>query len=191
MSDSVEIELSIIPKPWMCQEAIDILDYVIKSIWDPNVLEFGSGGSTIWLATRSFYANSVENNPEWAKRVQFELAARKMSNWSMHVSNWDDVELDIATQTAVIDRFPDDFFELIFVDNNSKDYAPTKLREKCIRAAYPKLKNGGWFVLDNINYDYVTPALELFEGWPKIEVHNGIWHTGFYHKAPVEEAWYT
>lgn len=189
MSDSVEIK----QKPWMCQEAINVLDCVLAGFFQANidVLEFGSGGSTIWFAKRHCRVTSIENNPEWAEKVQGNIARIGLYNVNMHISNWDDEIYDIAFQAETANLLPDSSFDLIFVDNNSKGYAPTKLREVCTRVALPKLKDNGWFVLDNINYDYVIPALELFEGWPKIEVHNGIWHTGFYHKAPVEEAWYT
>ena len=156
-----------------------------------KVAEFGMGGSTIWFAEKGITNLwSVENNPDWCKKITDELYRLELGEtFHISLSNQDRPDDILKQEKWALDLDSD--YDLIFADNSSKDHAPTDLRARCIIGSIHALKPGGWFVVDNINYDYVAPALEVFDDWPRWEIHDGIWHTGFYHNVIPEEAWHT
>ncbi len=55
------------PKPWMTAEEIDLLARTVRP-WH-RVWEWGSGGSTLWLASRCKAVTSVEHNATYAARA--------------------------------------------------------------------------------------------------------------------------
>jgi hypothetical protein len=57
--------------PWMAPSAVRRLSQILRP--EDVLLELGSGASTRWFAQRVRRVVSLEPNPEWAERVQFEL----------------------------------------------------------------------------------------------------------------------
>jgi len=57
--------------PWITKDAISLLNELIKST-DVG-LDFGSGRSTKWFATRCQYLFSIENNLEWYNIVKNQI----------------------------------------------------------------------------------------------------------------------
>src|SRR5947209_17002794 len=64
--------------PWFSYAAIDFLE----SFLQPQMVafEYGSGGSTLFLAKRVKYVYSVEDNPEWFERVCQRTNQKKITN---------------------------------------------------------------------------------------------------------------
>jgi hypothetical protein len=60
--------------PAIVANAVIILDNWLRPT--DRGLEWGSGRSTIWLASRVAHVLSVEHNPVWYTRVQDAIAAR-------------------------------------------------------------------------------------------------------------------
>ena len=60
--------MSLSDKPWWVKEAIDFLDECLDSMF--VVYEWGSGGSTPWLAQRVAYIISLENDKSWYDFMQ-------------------------------------------------------------------------------------------------------------------------
>lgn len=104
---------------------------------DMNVVEFGSGQSTLWLAQRAARVRSVENNLEWHTRVQRNIDRAGLSN----------VTLDLRTieDYANVDDIPDRSVDFCVVDG--------AVRGRCVTAIIPKMKPGGWVYLDNSDKD--------------------------------------
>jgi hypothetical protein len=63
------------PIPWYTYPAIEYLSHIDFSAL--KVLEYGSGNSTIWWATRCTRLTSVENNLEWHTKIQAEVGGLK------------------------------------------------------------------------------------------------------------------
>ena len=82
--------------------------------------EFGSGASTLWLWERCAQVVSVEHDP-----------AHFLPGVIMHPRPY----------APVISEYPDETFDFILVDGRD--------RVQCIKCALPKLKRGGWLMLDN------------------------------------------
>ena len=71
-------------RPWISYDAADQLARLM-SRRPCSVLEFGSGNSTIWFATRGLVVeHSVEHNPEWYTKVQHLLALTPHSASVLH-----------------------------------------------------------------------------------------------------------
>lgn len=100
-----------------------------------KILEFGSGGSTIWLSSYDVDLISIEHDQTWFSALQSKLEEQKISNVSLLYRE--------KPYFKIADEFPDHHFDLILVDGRD--------RNECIQASLKKVKNGGLLVLDDAN----------------------------------------
>lgn len=117
-------------KPWIGARAVIQFEQLLKP--DMRVLEFGSGGSTLWLGKLVRDVVSIETDQKWYEAVSKQAAA----NTSVILWN---------------DPFPPEFenkFDLLFIDGE-----PIAWRANWIKAIPQLLKNNGIVVLDNSNRD--------------------------------------
>lgn len=104
-----------------------------------SVLEFGAGGSTLWLANRCAKVTSVENDAEWYEVVK-----------GLAPSN-----VDVIHSTG--EAIPDGVFDVIIIDGD-----PPALRCAWIDNAPRHLSRGGWIILDNANRpEYLTQRASI------------------------------
>ncbi len=121
--------------PWWPFPAKEAIESLIQPNW--NVIEFGSGSSTIWLAARARHIHSFEDNPEWYEKVRHRLSLQNLSNVTLRLRQG-------ATFYDLRD-FEDRTFDLAIVDGYC--------RFGCVQAVLPKLKAGGFIYLDNSDAD--------------------------------------
>lgn len=121
-------------EPWMSYGAIKFLDNHLTP--DMVGLEWGSGGSTLWFAKRLRRLLSVEDNPAWHERVTQELRQAGMSHAECRLAQAD------VSYVGAIDDFPS--VDLAVVDGS--------YRLACIQAALPRLRPGGYLVVDNTDW---------------------------------------
>lgn len=57
----------------MIKEAIKFLENLLKRKADAKVLEFGSGGSTIWLSKLTKNLTSIEHDGRWFNQVKNQI----------------------------------------------------------------------------------------------------------------------
>ena len=122
-----------------------------------RILEYGSGGSTLFLAMVALKARivSLEHDREWRQRVTRALEWERMEGWEMapvevyHVSrdgyrwaNWS------WTKAPGASFIPD----LVFVDGLDRDV--------CLKDAWTFLPSGGIVILHDAERPYVRG-----EGW--------------------------
>jgi len=114
------------PVPWLSQNATSYFETVLS----PNmeVLEFGSGGSTLWLSERVKYVTSVENDYQWMKEVKAQAGNNVL----------------MLMDLSYISRKRQ--FDMVFIDGE-----PVGLRADWIQAAPFLVCKDGWVVLDNAN----------------------------------------
>jgi hypothetical protein len=90
--------------PWMAPAAIRGLNRILRP--EDVLLELGSGASTGWFAQRVRRVVSLEPNPEWAERVQFEL--RDFGNAEVRVGTIEDLFvatfLEIRPTVLIVDH---------------------------------------------------------------------------------------
>jgi Methyltransferase domain len=186
-------------KPWIPFEAADWLQRYLNR--NRKVFEWGSGGSTIFLAERAGQVFSVEHDRKWHELVSKALADRGITNCSdqLHepkpiVGNlaaadqsqisrfiYDDYDPGATLDEYVraIDAHPDRSFDLVLVDG--------RVRTECIQHALPKIKPGGYLMLDNSNNADVVEIIRktqsyphtefrgIAPGWPPTRWSNTIW----------------
>ena len=132
--------------PWIIPDSLEALEAVIDPEW--RVFEWGSGGSTTYWARKCANVISIEHNTEWILRtidiltrldcerakVDLKLVRRDANVNTFHV------------YADAILEYPDNSFDLVFVDGEAS------CRDWCITNALPKIKSGGYLLLDNSNW---------------------------------------
>jgi hypothetical protein len=137
--------------PWLTPYSIFVLNQILDA--DDRVLEFGSGGSTLFFARRCATVLSFETAGDWADSVRTRLEAAGLANVELHAVS---VLADCAP--FVSGRS----FNVALVDCN-----PNHIRRlDALLYALPYLDADSIVILDN--YDSATlkrvdPA--IFHGW--------------------------
>lgn len=163
--------------PWITFEARDFLKRILKPEW--SVFEYGSGGSTIFLSKRARQVVSVEHDAGWFSRVAEALRQHRITNCQLllvppevsetdgeedpanpanYRSGWREYEgCRFFRYAASIDSMPDHSLDLVIVDGRA--------RPSCIHHAYPKVKVGGWLLLDDSERQHYQRVKEILAGW--------------------------
>ena len=163
--------------PWMSFEVIEWLSRYLR----PNmaVFEFGSGASTIFFGQRVRRLVTVENNPEWFRKVVAAVASHGLSNCECilrepealdgvrplyapgsYTSNKSEFERNTFKKyVESIDAFPDRSFDLIVVDGRS--------RASCVMHSISKVRNGGYLLLDDSHRSQYLSSTLLLRSFPR------------------------
>jgi len=186
-------------KPWIPFEAANWLEHYLTP--HMKVFEYGSGGSTIFFAERVAEVFSIEHDKKWHALVSRALAQRGLNNCSYKLheprpiagtfSAIDDSQnsrfiyddyyaATLHEYVEAIDVHPDHTFDLVLVDG--------RVRTECIQYALPKIKPGGYLMLDNSNNADVAEMVRKLQsypntvfrgiapGWPPTRWSNTIWN---------------
>lgn len=186
--------------PWFVFEATEWLDAFLKK--DMIVFEWGSGASTLYLATRVKKVVSVEHNNEWYKAISKRLASAGPSNCEYILKSPRPVSGAMRDSSAnkkmqggylsfspeyrnfsfeeycqVIDSFPDKYFDLIIIDGRA--------RNSCIFHAINKVKKSGVLLLDNSERKEYLPGISLLANWKRKDFwgpgqFQGFWQTSIF-----------
>ena len=141
----------------LADDAVQFLDRRLAEIGKTRparILEFGSGGSTLWFAKRGALV-SVENDPEWFAIVQSALRAHGLTA---------DLRLHPVPLHPVCNAFEADAFDLVLVDQ--EDFADGHHRVACVEAARRLVSPGGAMMLDNSDRPKFARAFEIMKDWP-------------------------
>jgi len=166
--------------PWITYDAIDFLDALLTR--SMTVFEYGSGGSTLWLSMRVGQLYSVEHEKTWGQRVRRELAERSIGNCHLQcvlpvpLPDGEDgpdpmdpmqygtmdkalARYQFKAYVASIDVHPAGHFDVILLDG--------RCRPAGVWHAIPKLRAGGYLILDNSDRDNYARGIALLDGWPR------------------------
>ena len=163
--------------PWLPFGLIEWLDVYLKP--DMTVFEFGSGGSTIFMAQRVKTLISVEHNRAWYQKVLPELQKRGLLNVTYLLREpvasgttapkeyWDNYGSDYANMSfapyvKAIEDYPDRSFDLILVDGRSRKF--------CLEHAIGKTRPGGFIVMDNSSTPEYLDFYRPLEGFPRCDI---------------------
>ena len=122
--------------PWITRQSIELLKDLIKP--SDTGLEFGSGRSTSWFASRCKSLVSVEHSSVWFEKVKLDLL------------NYDNVDYrfcelnpnpEKSSYYLTINEFEDKYFDFIVIDGKYRDILALK--------AIGKLKSSGILIIDN------------------------------------------
>ncbi|MBS0016782.1 MAG: methyltransferase domain-containing protein [Arthrospira sp. SH-MAG29] len=139
-----------IKPPLLANGAVEFLQQFLQQNPHARVLEFGSGGSTVWFSTYTKNVVSIEHNREWYDRVKRDLAKYD----SCHPV---DLRLMSLPYHGVCEDFQDESFDLILVDGRN--------RVRCAQAAIRILKTGGILMLDDAQRPYYQRVHNLLQNW--------------------------
>jgi len=145
-------------EPWIVPESLTMLRHFVQ----PNfsVFEWGSGGSTIFFAQHCASIISIEHNPEWITRVGKMIIDSGVANVTLKYIPMDLTnERPYANYANAILDYPDDSFDIVFVDGDAAARYP------CIMNSLPRVKVGGWLLLDNSDWF----KGDLGDNWPRVD----------------------
>lgn len=119
---------------------------------DAEVFEFGSGGSTLWLAGFTKRLISIEDDSDWHRVIMAELLKQGMM-----------ADVRFVPTAKLPDAIDDSGeWDVVFVD------CLTSLeRKRSITKGATHVKPGGWLVADDYNFTVVAEAVDELKhsGW--------------------------
>lgn len=148
-------------RPWMNFRVIEWLESTLKS--EMRVFEYGSGGSTLFLSKRVAEVVSIEHDEGFYEFMVQRFQREGVSNCTYVLSPPKPMEAGVVppygsnsftsdwpaqrtmsfeSYVKTIDDYPDGSFDLVTVDGRA--------RPSCALRALPKIKNGGWLLVDNM-----------------------------------------
>ncbi|MCW2780950.1 MAG: hypothetical protein JWR35_1399 [Marmoricola sp.] len=180
-------------QPWLTRDAIELLAGMLRPT--DTGLEFGSGGSTVWLARHVGFVTSVEAFDQWYDPLIARLAEAKLNNVSLQLVSAEKLGYESeAHREAYINVSPEltaGSLDFVLVDGEYRD--DTALR------GIELLRSGGLMILDNANTYLPAPSnspwkvsgpaskkwiqfLDEVSGWRHIWTTNGAWDTAIWVK---------
>jgi precorrin-6B methylase 2 len=153
----MSVQLLNIGKPWLTEEAIALLEELAPF---KRVLEFGSGGSTVFFAKRAKSVISIEHDEKWFDLVEDKLVEEK-------ISNVEHILIPRYEGDNVIPR-KDGYVKVISGIEGSFDLILVDGRERgvCIRDSCSMMEPGKYLILDNYQMDKYQKAIKGFiPGW--------------------------
>ena len=164
-------------QPWINFRATEWLESYLKPAM--RVFEYGSGGSTLYLAKRVAQVVSVEHDESFYRFMAERLRSTGIENCTYllrvpishtmanspayscesFTSEWPaQKSMSFEAYVKAIDDYPDGRFDLVTVDGRA--------RPSCVLRALSKIKNGGWLLVDNMErarYGIIRNLLDQYE----------------------------
>ena len=137
--------------PWITWEAIDYISSKLTP--DSSVFEYGSGGSTLFFASRVAQVTSVENDESWHAKVMSQVAQRGYENVTVHYIPVT-VPANGFEHSEYAQAVAGRLWDLILIDGYT-DYSG--FRPECFTVALEWIKPGGLIVVDDI---WMFPTIE-------------------------------
>ena len=178
--------------PWLTPDSIYLLDNLIKKT--DTGIEFGSGRSTIWFASKCKFITSVEDHKGWYDKIKERLNSRDINN------------VDYLYKESLVEPVTESpYYKVITsIKDNTLDFAliDGKHRGHLSLEAIHKLKVGGLLIVDDIEryvpYKTFAPHsiygkpekflkewiqfVDEIQPWRKIMTSNGVTDTIIYIK---------
>ena len=130
-----------------------------------DVFEFGSGGSTLWLASRAKRLVSIEHDADWHNVIANALLEQGHPGVDLRLVPLERLEEAIKEAAGL----GESEWDVVFVDCHSHH------REKAIKLSTRYVKPGGWLIADDYDFEGVERAVERLRkvGW-KVDIVTGI-----------------
>lgn len=176
-------------QPWISFAATRFLEKILTK--DTRVFEYGAGGSTLFFARRVGQVFSIEHDRTWGRKVVEAIESRGLRNCQVRLveptsddppggKDPSDPESYVSSDAKFIgesfknyatsvDEYPDGCFDLIVLDGRA--------RPSCFKHAAPKVRKGGFVILDNAERPHYSYIHQQMDSW------NWIKH-GFFGPGP-------
>ncbi|MEI7685508.1 MAG: class I SAM-dependent methyltransferase [Planctomycetota bacterium] len=154
-------------KPWLCPGTVAFCETHLSTAM--NAIEFGSGRSTEWFAKRVGHLTSVEHDFQWHQLVERKLADAKIANVTYRFVPLDHPEQapeqaeysPTPRYVKVADDMPDKSLTFAIVDGH--------YRTNCVRHLVPKIADGGYLLVDDINMWPSPESLPVPASWRVVD----------------------
>lgn len=146
--------------PWMPYSTILKLNYIIKK--DFNILETGSGGSSLFYLRRCNNLTSLEHDDKWLKEVDKNISLTSFKKrWTVVLKQLNEKSKNKSPYLQFLRQLQDESFDLISVDG--------RLRSESLKIVSNKVKKGGYLLLDNSDRNEYKEGIEFIDklGWSK------------------------
>jgi hypothetical protein len=130
--------------PWWSYGAVDAVARFVHAEMD--VFEFGSGGSSIFLAHRTKHVTCVEDSAVWVDLVRKEAEKQCLNNLDVLVESFDFQKAEGFSESNYLLALGDRSYDLIVVDGQENS---VQVRPECFQRAESHIKPGGLIVLDD------------------------------------------
>src|SRR5580765_3940650 len=97
--------------PWFSYAAIDFLEEFLRP--HMTVCEYGSGGSTLFFASRTKSVWSIEDNSKWFESVSGRLRAKGIQNVTLKLHPFDFRNPVAFEKSEYLHAMPDQKFDVI------------------------------------------------------------------------------
>ncbi|MDQ3395189.1 MAG: hypothetical protein M3512_13905 [Bacteroidota bacterium] len=178
--------------PWTSQASIIIFEKILNK--NMIGLEYGSGKSTLYFASKLKNLLSVEHAKDWYENIKVLLESKNIKNVDYRLveknkpcSGNTSIEIqnklklpkfhirkDYEAYYNVVNEFPEQHFDFILVDGRA--------RVECAINCIGKLKRNGILVLDNAERERYSPVIKILDEWPRVVTTNGLTDTIFWFK---------
>ena len=130
--------------PWWSFGAVDAVEEFIRP--EMESFEFGSGGSTIFLARKGKSVVCVEDSELWTDRVRKEAEKQGLQNIEVLSRSFDFRKAERFTDSSYLQALTDKRFDVIVVDGQEES---VRVRPECFWRAEAYIKPGGLIVVDD------------------------------------------
>ena len=123
-----------------------------------NVLEFGSGGSTVFFLKRKANLITFEHSKVWIEKLKLRLG--NQSKWKPYLVEYIRREDDPNGYLKYIEKIQDikdEALDIALVDGRH--------RVECVRAVQSKLVAGGQIILDDSDRASYEESYEILKNW--------------------------
>lgn len=145
--------------PWWSLDAIRAADRHLSP--EHEVFEWGSGGSTLYLARRAQKVTTVEQHPEWLEKVRTALKRTSLENVSLLFRDLD-VSAREAFESCPYAQALDAAQDVVVVDGEDA-FGPDSrwsARETCFRLAEKWVKKPGGLIIVDDSWRYPATRRE-------------------------------
>lgn len=137
-----------------------------------KVFEYGTGGSTVWLTKRVGELVSVEHNKDWFRILKegfMETLGGIPDNTTLMLRSGNPVLNDTWVESETtkehigldfidsILAYPDNYFDLVFVDGRA--------RMSCLFNSRSKVNPGGFILLDDSQREWYQDGMGMMADW--------------------------
>ncbi len=137
-------------KPWWSYASIRRCRTLIGP--ESRVFEFGTGGSTIFLASRVQSVTCVEDSLAWARAVEAKLAELDIKNCTIHRADLPSRDENDPKWQSYL-GFLEGSYDLIIVDGQDTHElgfrSPGVMRNKCFYHSERFIRPGGAIIVDD------------------------------------------
>jgi hypothetical protein len=146
--------------PWMPYSTILKLNYIINK--DFNILETGSGGSSLFYLSRCNNLTSLEHDDKWLKEFEKNISLTSFKKrWTVVLKQLNKKSKNESPYLQFLREQKDESFDLISVDG--------RLRNESLKIVSSKVKMGGYLLLDNSDRNEYNEGIDFIDslGWSK------------------------